>query len=543
MSSCTLTYTPVGRDAFVCILESRDGATMEISAAITDSRPKARGHAAFQRNPAIVQTVWAFGNHELAARRSRKPEIRDAYRKDANHAKKLAEAIASLSLVAVDASVAGWCSCCFTYAQHRAVPDWKLKPKVALCESCGSPTTPCAVPKCANMADRGIGGVRVPRYCAEHRHDIPGFTKLDQRLAKIEDYRRWLDYDKFNASKATKITAVSLTGAALLAPAAFFAAPAIGGVLGASALGGELSGASAVSHGLAMLGGGSIASGGLGMAGGTAVIVASGAGVGTYLGASTASAYAGTDKSFGIQKLMSGKGAPVLIISGFLTEADEGWGDWEKLVLTRYDGRPIYRVNWGSKERRSLTSLFSKTAGVLGTSRAVAMAAARGTKAGAAKVPYVGGVLVAAGVAANPWSVASTRAEMTGGTMGVLLARLDQEGCVLIGHSLGARVAAGAAQVLGSGPDLPRLESVHLLGAAVDSKGDWRTLAKSTTDGVFNYFSAADRVLAVAYKTAQMGRTAAGSVGLQPKTAGIRNIEVTKAVAGHSDYVRNVTLR
>jgi hypothetical protein len=543
MSSCTVTYSPVGRDAFVCLLESDDGLSLEVSATLTDSTPSVRGHGAFRHNATVVQTTWAYGCHELAARRSRKPEIRNAYRKDAEKARKLAEAIAGFSLAATNQTHAGWCSCCFTFSEHREVDAWKVRPKVLLCDSCGAPTTPCAVPRCSNYADRGIGTVRIPRYCAEHRHDIPGFGKADQRLKRVEDYKAWLDYDKFNASKTTTITAVSLTGAALFAPAAFFAAPAIGGILGASALGGELTGAAAVSHGLAMLGGGALASGGLGMAGGTAVIVASGAGVGTYLGASTASAYAGTDKSFGIHKLMSGKGAPVFVISGFLTEGDQGWSDWEDLILARYDGRPIYRVAWGAKELRNLTDLFTSSTGLAATSRSLAMSAARATKAGATKVPYLGAAMIAAGFAANPWSVASARAEMTGGTLGVILGRLDQEGCVLVGHSLGGRVAAGAAQVLGSGSDLPRLESVHLLGAAIDAKGDWRALAASSTDGVFNYYSSRDKVLSVAYKTAQAGRSAAGSVGLSPKTAGIRNIDVSKSVGGHSDYVKSVQLR
>lgn len=543
MSSCTVTYSPVGRDAFVCVLESPDGPSLEVSAGLTDSKPKVRGHGAFKNNPTIVQTVWAYGSHELASRRSRKPEIRSAYRKDADRARRLAESIADFALLATDETVAGWCSCCFHYSRHRSVDAWRLKPRVYLCDTCGAPTTPCAVPRCGHMADRGTGAVRIPRYCAEHRHDIPGFTKTDQRLKRVEDYKAWLDYDRFNASKATTIAGVSLLGAALIAPAAFFMAPAIGGVLGASALGGELSGAAAVSHGLAMLGGGAIASGGFGMAGGTAVIVASGAGVGTYLGASTASAYAGTDKSFAIRKLMSGRGAPVLLVHGFLTEGDEGWTGWEDMVLARYDGRPVYRVTWGSKELKNLTGLFTQSAGVASTSRAMAAAAARATKSGASKIPYLGAVLVAAGVAANPWSVASARAEMTGGTLGVILGRLDQEGCVLIGHSLGGRVAAGAAQVLGSGADLPRLESVHLLGAALDSSGDWRALAESTTEGVFNYYSSRDKVLSVAYRTAQGGRTAAGSVGLSPRTAGIKNIDVSRTVGGHSDYVRGVTLR
>ena len=58
-------------------------------------------------------------------------------------------------------------------------------------------------------------------------------------------------------------------------------APAIGGALGAGA---GLSGAAAVSHGLALLGGGALASGGAGMAGGIALVAAMGAGFGGLTG-------------------------------------------------------------------------------------------------------------------------------------------------------------------------------------------------------------------------------------------------------------------
>lgn len=44
------------------------------------------------------------------------------------------------------------------------------------------------------------------------------------------------------------------TGAAVVGSAGLAAAPAIGGALGASFLGGSLTGAAATSHGLAMLG-------------------------------------------------------------------------------------------------------------------------------------------------------------------------------------------------------------------------------------------------------------------------------------------------
>ena len=38
-----------------------------------------------------------------------------------------------------------------------------------------TPTLPCAAKGCDHMAVRNRGPVRMPRFCAEHRHEIPGF--------------------------------------------------------------------------------------------------------------------------------------------------------------------------------------------------------------------------------------------------------------------------------------------------------------------------------------------------------------------------------
>jgi hypothetical protein len=89
------------------------------------------------------------------------------------------------------------------------------------------------------------------------------------------------------AAPAIKIAGITLFALAGVALTAGVAAPAIGGAVGAGAMG--LSGAAATSAGLAALGGGSLASGGLGMAGGTAVLGALGGFGGAGLGAAATS--------------------------------------------------------------------------------------------------------------------------------------------------------------------------------------------------------------------------------------------------------------
>jgi hypothetical protein len=393
------------------------------------------------------------------------------------------------------------------------------------------------------MADRGTGSARVPRYCAEHRHDIRGFAKLNSEIRSLDAVDDWLSFEKRNLAAGTRVAVMSTAAAAVIAPAAFFAAPAIAGALGASALGGSLTGAAAVSHGLAMLGGGSLAAGGLGMAGGTAVVVATGAAVGGSLGAVTTSAYVRDDKSFHIRKLRDGVGTPVLLASGFLTEGDDGWGGWQRMIDERYPDAPVYRVFWGSKELKAFGYASASGMFKAAAAQALKVGAQRATKKGAAAVPYFGSLLIAQEIIANPWTLAVRRAGMTGASLADILGRTQEDSFVLVGHSLGARAMATAAGILSTRPGAPKLEAVHLLGAAIGAKQDWRPLNDSVQDRVWNYHSHKDAVLSKLYRTAQMGQHAAGVDGIRTSLKHISNVDLTTTVEGHSDYFAVAHLR
>ena len=82
----------------------------------------------------------------------------------------------------------GWCSGCFGKNVHRRVSAPFGLHATYLCAQCGAPSTPCAVPGCKNMANRGFRSVPTPRYCAEHRHEIPSFARMTDRLAALDDY-------------------------------------------------------------------------------------------------------------------------------------------------------------------------------------------------------------------------------------------------------------------------------------------------------------------------------------------------------------------
>ncbi len=536
----TLTYTPVKATGFRCTLSSTIGTKLTVVQTSPDEPDQLEGDLGLRNNEAIVENLTAYANHEFMARRARNDEKRDSYRKQST---RYEEVCLALCEMVEDAGLDGptaWCSACFQRAEHRKVKGMTRPTPAFLCTRCGAPTTPCLAPHCSNFANRPLRKVSAPAFCAEHRHDIPAFGRLDQPLDSLEDYAEWLRFEKRNIRRLTQVTMGVVGGAVVLAPAAFFAAPAIGGVIGSMS---GLSGAAATSHGLAWLGGGSIASGGLGMAGGTAVVTATGVGLGGRLGAVITSSYVSADDSFAIERLEGGTGTPVVFISGFLTEKDTEWEDWRGLIRARYPAAPIYRLRWGAKELAAIGALVGVGVAGQGLRRVVIKQGLRASKLVGPKLGPLSAAFTAAGLASNPWSVAHARAGMTGAALADLIERTEDR-FILVGHSLGGRVAVTAAQALGTrAGSEPRLESVHLLGAAVQQGGDWQTLNDAVADTVWNYWSRNDQVLGIAYKAARAGAVAVGRAGFESAFPRIKDRDVSRQVPRHTAYVEHVKLK
>ncbi|MFI2567966.1 DUF726 domain-containing protein [Cellulosimicrobium funkei] len=544
---------------------SDQGARLVLEGDVVDVEPTVDSGGVLADNPALVSNLWAFAKSWYEARTTSYAdalaatdrESQKAAHKQAEENKRTAQKRADayrkvaqwIADVADDVSPyqpkLGWCSSCFTKTEHRKSNRPNGQMPVYVCQSCGAPTLPCVAPGCENMAVRERGAIRVPQYCAEHRHDIPGFEKAQGSFGELHDYEDFLKYEKPDLSKASKIAAVSVVGVAAAAPMALLAAPAIGGAIGSLGMFGGLSGAAATSHGLALLGGGTLAAGGLGMAGGTAVVTAVGAAVGGTLGASVSNAYVREDKSFRIELLRPGKGGvPVLVANGFLTEGDqEKWGGWKKIVDDRYPDSPVYRVRWGAKELKDFGAMGIGLAGRAGASTAVRGAAAAANKAGAKLFGSTfTPAFIASDLAKNPWHVAKNRADKTGVIVADLLARTDADAYVLIGHSLGARVMAVATETLGTRSGPPRIQAVHLLGAAIGAKSNWGPLTAAVEEAVYGYHSMNDAVLKYVYRVAQAGQTAAGLTGFSPASHKLVNVDVSDQVSTHFEYQGSVQL-
>lgn len=539
--SVTVLARVLGEGRLECSVGTTQGSTLRLTGAVDDVEPEVGGAGHLGANPALVHNAWAYAKFTYQKVNLSTPEEQEQARRRAEGHRKVAAWIADLADESTDQMRSGWCSDCFNFTTH-----WKTKRPFGqvpayLCHGCGAPSLPCAGPRCPNMASRGRGGVRIPRYCAEHRHEIPSFARSHDKIDSLVDYAEFLRYDKLNLAAMGRLAGLGVVGVVLGGPAAYLAAPAIGGAVGT--LIGGYSGAVATSWGLAALGGGSLAAGGLGMAGGTMVITAVGSALGGGLGALTTSAYVSEDKSFRVEMLSGGSGVPVVLCNGFLTEGRHGWGEWKASIKARYPDSPVYRVHWGAKELKDLGILANGAAIKMATPAAIKKAAMRAAKAHAKRLGPIAPLLLAADLAKNPWHVARTRADKTGVILADLLARGNQDKWILVGHSLGARVVAVAAQTLGTKAQGPKLQEAHLLGAAIAAKCDVQAVTAAVDEAIYNYHSKADSVLRYLYFAAERGQEAAGSSGYTPTGAKLKNVDVTAEVRGHADYFEHVVLR
>lgn len=536
-----ITFKPEGNKRFGSALKTAKGYRLAVRGDLDQPEPQVTGADHLAANRSLVHNLWAYTKYEKRRRRARDDAKRKAFAKHARGHREAAEGIAALLDYGAGSRKVAWCSSCFARSEHMEilVPQGTLDSY--LCVDCGSPTLTCFAPGCQNMATRGTGKFGIRRYCAEHRHEIPGFAKAEETIESLDDWADLFTYEKRNLAAGAKKSMVGLLGVGALATGGLLAAPALGGAVGV--LVGGYSGAAATSYGLALLGGGSVAAGGLGMVGGTAVVTVAGGSLGGALGLAVADAYVGTDKSFRIEKLRGGTGDPVVLANGFTSDKRDTWPRWKDLLDPRFADAPVYRVHWGAKELRDLAVFAGGRAGFEGGVRGVVKVAGRAAKAARGLVAPVQAAVAAADVAKNPWHTAKNRADMTGVVLASILTRVAGGQFILVGHSLGARVMVRAAQALGMRGGVPRIAEMHVLGAAVGARENWTTLESSVTGEIHGYRSTRDPVLRWLYTIAQLGSEPAGRRGFIGATTQVVDHDLSRRVKNHGDYFEAVRLQ
>ena len=445
--------------------------------------------------------------------------------------------------------IESYCSWCFEKHTCTLKEKNNLSRNIYTCDGCGKEIIKCRAcnnkAKYSNMSDESVG-LWSSNFCAVHEGTIAKFETLDLSLESIQEYKEIVQRDEKNYKKIGTTAAYTIGGAAVIAPLALAAAPAIGGAVGTSLLG--YSGAAATNAGLATLGGGALAAGGAGVAGGVAVITAAGSALGGRYGAVISNSYYGDIDGFDIVEIKSGIEPAIICIDGFLTEGDDKASEvWHESLIKHYPKNTIYHVKWESKRLKDLASSFSISLGKEGLKKSALSAALSASKAAATKIAPLGMAIQALGLATNPWSVASVKAYQTGALLADIIARTDKE-YILIGHSLGARVIYSCLASLKTKEEC-YIKDVHLLGGAVDknceedtSRVDWSEIHKATSGTINNYFSKNDIVLQTLYKVGEGVKFELGDpIGRYPiENNNINNIDVTESINGHTEYKQNL---
>jgi len=439
----------------------------------------------------------------------------------------------------------GYCSWCFSEITPVLVEKKRIGKNVYSCPKCKKELIECLGFKCKNYAkyDNYIieqDGEKVEKtahdhFCAEHQHMIPNFTTANSNLEEPSDYLKIYQKDKTNYSRLSKVGLITLGTTLVIAPVSFFAAPAVGGAIGALM---GYSGAVATNVGLAFLGGGSLVAGGFGMVGGTAVITVLGSSVGGALGAYVGNSYLGDIDGFSIKKIRDGKNPAIITINGFLSGKKEEVSHWENSIDKIYPNNAWYHVNWEAKKLADIGKFIIKKAGTEAVKEALLEVAKKATAQAGKQLAPAYTVAQVIALATNPWHTAMVKAEQTGVLLADILKRCNQQDFILIGHSLGARVIYNCLSTLATTKN-KNIHSVHLLGGAIDNDSTYWTCAQEAVKyKIYNYHTKDDLILKYLYSVGTF--FSSSPIGRNTIHASkVKNINVSGYVNGHMDFKQN----
>lgn len=447
-------------------------------------------------------------------------------------------------------NIESYCSWCFEKHTCTLKEKGGLSRNIYICSGCNREIVKCRA--CDNKAkyssdleDKNESAdLWSNNFCAVHNGTIAKFETLNWKLSTIGEYRDIVERKETNYKKIGTTAAYTIGGAAVIAPLAFAAAPAVGGAIGTSFLG--YSGAVATNTGLATLGGGALAAGGAGMAGGVAVVTAAGSALGGKYGAVISNSYFGDIDGFDIVRVKQGLEPAIICIDGFLNEKVKSAPDsWLEPISELYPDNTIYYIRWESKRLHDLASTFSSFNSIESKKNFVYMAAQSASKAAAKKLVPLSAAFHALNLTTNPWSVASIKAYQTGALLADIIARTDKE-YILVGHSLGARVIYSCLASLKT-KENKFIKDVHLLGGAVSNLCDentdegganWFGVEQAVSGEIYNYYSKNDDVLKYLYSIGEGIKYDFGSpIGRSTiNTKYVNNIDVSAVVSGHTKY-------
>jgi Protein of unknown function (DUF726) len=223
-----------------------------------------------------------------------------------------------------------------------------------------------------------------------------------------------------------------------------------------------------------------------------------------------------------------------ICISGWLTENDEVVSPWK--VIGR--GAEVFALKW---ELEALLNLGNAMNGLVQSAAwgyAQKQLIQQTIFADLMAAMWPVGLVKAAGVIDNPFSVAKGRSEKAGEVLAdAIINRAQGERPVtLIGYSLGARVIYTCLMSLAKRKAFGLIESAVLIGAPTPSDtSDWRAMRSAVSARLVNIYSENDYVLGFMYRTSSVQY---GVAGLQKVEglSGVENVNVSEDVKGHLRY-------
>ncbi|MCR9594277.1 TMCO4 family protein [Vibrio alginolyticus] len=381
--------------------------------------------------------------------------------------------------------------------------------------------------------------------CAEHDGAIANFYSLNEQLNCLTEFECLFRNKKINFAAGGKILGGMVAGVAVFGPLSYVAAPAIAsslgslGLLGAASTGtaiSTLSGAALTSASLAALGPG-------GMAGGVAFVSAIGGALGGTKGAVVSNNYFGAIDDFNIIQVREGTGPAIIFINGFLSQKEKSARDWLKGIERKYPDNPCYLVTWESSSLLELGKFVKSGATAVKKSieDSFILAAKRATKKAAQKIGPLNWASFLADLIGNPWHTSMAKASMTGILLADIIARTkNDDGYILMGHSLGCRVIYYCLEALSSKPEI-FIKDVYLFGGAVSSKAsDWESALSAVEGKITNHHSDNDDVLKYLYRAANIGLSEE-PIGISLiDESRVNNENATNLVSGHMKYKDNL---
>lgn len=214
----------------------------------------------------------------------------------------------------------------------------------------------------------------------------------------------------------------------------------------------------------------------------------------------------------------------ILFINGFLQEG-VGIKDWLEAVAKKFPDNPKYHVNWDSENiqlllKKIIPQITSSLKSWHEHSETIGETANKENE-------------ILSNILTNPWHTAFNNAGKTGGLLAEIIARTTaHEQYIIMGHSLGCRVAYYAARALATKKE-KRIDSLYLLSGAVGVDG-WEEISENVNN-IYNFYAPDDVVVGRIYKSASFG-IAEDTIGIKEiayKADNIHNTDVTDIIKKH----------